>query len=78
MKLEVGKLYCVRENPLLVYSNASQEYNPVDLIDTSQPFLILTIKRLERDLAGKFYEVIYNDRKGWIWIDTNNPAKETV
>ena len=49
MKLEVGKLYCVREAPLLVYPTEVAAYVGRDhyegvYIDTSQPFLVLNVR----------------------------------
>ena len=91
MKLEVGKLYCVREAPLLVYPTEVAAYVGRDhyegvYIDTSQPFLVLNVRinprrdvrDTRKDDPYNTYEVLYNDRKGWIWIDVNNPVKEIV
>jgi len=94
MILEVGKLYCVREAPLLVYPTELAAYVGSDhyagvYIDTSQPFLVLNVRinprrgvgrvgRPRKDDPYNTYEVLYNDRKGWIWIDVNNPVKEIV
>ena len=67
-RLEVGKLYCVRENPLTI-RDRPYETVIIGVIDTSVPFLIL-------DRKGPYYQVLYGDKKGWIDILPGNPAKE--
>ncbi len=66
MTLKIGKLYCVRENPLAIRAYEGQV---VGYIDTSVPFLIL-------ERRGRWYQVLCGDKKGWIDILPGNPAKE--
>jgi len=83
MMLKVGKLYCVREQPLLVFATKQDEFlGQAHLkgvyIDTSQPFLILDSWDQNIGADKICYQVLFNDRKGWIYIGTDNEIKEIV
>ncbi len=66
--LEIGKLYCVRENPIQLLS---YKRFVMGWIDTSVPFLLLKVE-------GRYCQVLFEDKTGWIDIDINpdNPVVE--
>ena len=74
-RLEVGKLYCVRETPLTVlnrpYSSFAELMSVVGYIDTSVPFLLLKVE-------GTNLQVLFEDKTGWIDIDSDNPVMEII
>lgn len=74
-RLQVGKLYRVRENPLSVYNTEYYTIHAIGranhYIDTCQPFLILNVGENHRT-----YEVLFNDCKGWVWLDLDNVVEE--
>lgn len=76
--MEVGKLYLVRENPLLVYSEPDADMagfgKRLDVIDTCQPFLVLD-RRIIGARRGVRYNVLFGDKKGWIQIQLDNINK---
>lgn len=69
--LEVGKLYCVRETPLIVFNSPIESLGDLNkrlgYIDTSQPFLVISVK-------GTRIQVIFEDKTGW--IVANQPMEE--
>jgi hypothetical protein len=70
-RLEVGKLYCVREIPLIVFNSPIESLMDLNkrlgYIDTSQPFLIISVK-------GTWIQVVFEDKTGW--IVANQPMEE--
>jgi len=68
--LEVGKLYCVREDPLLLMDRPDGN-KVVTCIDTSVPFLLLKVE-------GTNLQVLFEDKTGWVELRTDNPVVEFV
>ena len=66
--LKIGKLYCVRENPIQLLSYKSFV---MGWIDTSVPFLLLKVE-------GTNLQVLFEDKTGWIELRTDNPVVEFV
>lgn len=70
MTLKIGKLYCVRENPLAYY-RSMMRIGRIGWIDTSVPFLLIRIEE-------QFYQIVYGDQKVWIDVIAGNPLTEFV
>lgn len=75
--LKVGKLYCFRENPLPFCDDKGRR---LGWIDTSSPFLVIEAESFNiAEVETTFYQVLYEDKKGWIDLRSGNPVvKEFV
>jgi hypothetical protein len=90
--MEVGKLYLVRENPLLVYSDADmsgfgKRLNGVPLgvaIELLRQLNVIDTcqpflildRRYLGPRRGVRYNVLFGDKKGWIQIQLDNEVEE--
>jgi hypothetical protein len=63
--LEIGKLYCLRENPLPVWDDGFI----LDYLDTSVPFLVLWVR-------GETIKILFEDKTGCIELNPENSVME--